>query len=182
MNLIDLIWHFFIDPVEWSNGFLYFFSTLAQCAASFAALVAVFAVFRFQANGDIVQRLCDEAAAWLEYRGETRQSDRVSQVLIHKRLKEVCEGTRPYSLAEAKILLERLESAQEFPKKLAQKLSVPLKHWALICFFSALCLMIFEIKLLRREGLLWLAVIWLVVTTKYVFYEMRDFIQDCLKS
>ena len=55
------MYSFFIEIPPYSNGLLYFLSSLAQCSAAFVAFVAVFAVFRLQKNNELVQAVFELA-------------------------------------------------------------------------------------------------------------------------
>lgn len=175
-----LVVAFFVNPVEYSSGFLYFFSSLAQCAAAFAALIAVFAVFRFQANGDIIKNLYEDINDWLVTKGRSSYIDHDRQGLIHAKIKAFSEQGN--DAEQALVLYNRLKAVEAFPKTLAYNASKPLSHWAYICFFSLLFLILFEVTTLRTRGWQYLASVILITATVRVFFETKDFVQDCLKS
>ena len=171
---------FFTKSVEYSNGFLYFFSSLAQCAAGFAALVAVFAVFRFQANNDIVRKLYEEINDWLVIKQRSSYSDHDQQGAIYKKIKAFSE--QKDDAKEARVLFDRLKAVEEFPKTLANNASKPLRHWVYVCFFSLLVLVIIELSYFRTRGLQYFFSAILIITTINVFFETKNFIQSCLRS
>ena len=74
------------------TGLYYFFSTLAQCAAGFAALVGVFAVFRLQANAFSIEESYAHARRWMlsdlsstDINGKPRQQIKEALQRIQKR-------------------------------------------------------------------------------------------------
>ena len=157
-----------------STALWYFFSALAQSAAGFAALVAVFAVFRLQASASALEGLYRNVLNWFQIQGKFRPMD-VS--FSRDRIKhELAERTD----SEALDWKKRITQLEEYPKTLALRVSSPLKLWAYLFFFSL-------------SGMLWpswpgwwraagfLGAFVLIGVSVRALLVTRKFIQDCLK-
>lgn len=180
---MDLFIGFFLNSVNYYNGFLYFLSSVAQSAAAFAALVAVFAVFRFQANNDIIKGIYREINKWLVKQNRSSYIDRDPPELIRDKIEAAAqEKMTNVDITQAKSFYKRLESAEDFPKNLAYKVSKPLKQWAIICFLSLLALVVFDISVVRTKGSILLVAVALLGLTAHALHKTKKFVQECLRS
>lgn len=163
----------------------YFFSALAQCAAAFAGLVAVFAVFRFQAIKSEIQENYRAARYWL--RIETGQGYSEQKLReqpdkeIQKLLEEIRDRTvtHPYT-PMLKQSLESLQRSERLSGELAWKVSVPLRLWADIFVFSLIALVLSRFDV-RWAWAGFLAIAFSVCLVLYTLWRSKRFIQDCLK-
>ena len=100
----------------WSsqNTLWYFCSTLAQSAAAFAALVAVFTVFRLQALSAATEDAYRNAWDWFQRQGALRVMDvSFSKGRIMRELKG--RATEP---SEAQEWVSKIQQLESYPKSL----------------------------------------------------------------
>ena len=159
------------------NIFLYFFSTLAQCAAAFAALAAVFGVFRLQSSSLAVEDAYRDSWYWIRQRcGVMSPLDvNFSKKHIKDQLIAIKDGEIKY---EAEQWVRRINQLERFPQAVAYNVSVPLKLWAIV-FFTSLTSLLFS-----RWSECWFCVAVVVIElflTLAALSRTRTFIQDCLK-
>ncbi|GEM_PF-6598498 len=154
---------------------LYFFSALAQCAASFAALVGVFAIFRLQSNAARINEEYIYAKYWLMRDVGITQAEFLTSQEIKKRLTD--HYANPQIQISAKEVLGRILAAEEFNKKLVYKVSKPLKYWVVI-FIGSMTALPFAKWL---EGFVGAIVVFIsVFASSIALWKTRRFVQRCL--
>jgi hypothetical protein len=162
-----------------NNNLLYFFSALAQCAAAFAALVGVFAVFRLQANTTYLADTFLEAKYWLSLlKGSVAYQ--LPSVEIKKELENLDQdGVARQDLRPRAVLLRKhIGDIEAFSDRLPLELSKILKIWTAI-FILALTMCGFT-KLYEKS---WSAIVVLAVFLIGVIFavmQTASFIQKCL--
>ena len=169
---------------QFEAGYLYFFSSLAQAAAAFAALIAVFATYALQANFTITTNLVSQINRWLTshlYLG----GDMVGQEAI-KLLQDIVSGIKEERVKGDKVpaasFIEDYMNLAKLPSELPNDLGKPLIHWSLLFIISLFCLILFEIQAIRlRLFLIGACVALLVYTTWVIVSVTRPFIQKCLR-
>ena len=112
------------------NAPWYFLSTLAQCGAAFAALVAVFATFRLQVNRSLIEDAFTEAEKWV--RTQVGSNAMHTNEDVRNYLEDVCSRKRPGDGNIAGQLLKRIKHHEQFPGFLANELGTPLKLWTIV--------------------------------------------------
>lgn len=168
----------FVFQVIRETPLLYFFSALAQCAAGFAALVGVFAIFRLQANTSRIGEEYLFARHWLKMDASIGNADALTSQEVKRRLEDICAGrldTR--SLESAKQVLKRIKSAESFNEKLVYKVSRPLRYWAII-FIGSLSILPLVKWIEGAPGAL-VITLFLAGTTVALIKTGR-FVQQCL--
>ncbi|MFA5159221.1 MAG: hypothetical protein WC484_01800 [Candidatus Omnitrophota bacterium] len=161
------------------TNLLYFFSTLAQCSAAFAALAGVFAVFRLQWNESHIQEAYRRGNYWLSRQDQTHFHDSTPKYRIKERLDGWSQSTDKPAALEAKELLGAIQQRENETGKIGNALSMPLKMWFLI-FFLSLAILPF---LHWYEGIPGFIVITLFLL--FVFFAgiiTAKFVQTCLSS
>jgi hypothetical protein len=156
----------------------YFFSAVAQSAAAFAALVAVFATVRLQTNQAVIDDAYADAREWLRLH-DYRQAVDWTKAQIKEALKDITEGKRLGDKEAAAKQLNRLTDQEQFPKTLALRLSSPLKLWVYVFGLSAITL---PWKRLPERLIHFLVIPFLVLIAVVAIWETRNFIQDCLST
>ena len=160
---------------------LYFFSALAQSAASLSAIAAVFAVFKLQANQSVVRERYSEANDALNAGWHYRFSDSRLKADLKYKANEIKNDTTDGKREKAKLeeLLGRIEEAEKLSGELADQLACPLKLWVGI-FLSSLPM--FALAKLC-EG--WLGVLVagvFVLVSGVAVWRTKVFVQGCLQS
>ena len=142
--------------MEWisETSLLYFFSTLAQCAAGFAALIGVFAVFRLQANAPVIVEEYTAARNWLRRVCTISDTDSLPKYEVKNKLQRIERGELKLAPPEsAKNILIKINKAEKFDGKLVYQASLPLKLWAYIFLFSiGIILHYFACKIIYRTS------------------------------
>ena len=156
--------------------FLYFFSTLAQCAAAFAALAAVFAVFRLQSSSAAVEDVYRDSWDFIRRRFGVMSPLDVS--FSKKRIKEQLRKSDDKEAMQWLGLINRLE---QFPKTVAYKVSVPLKLWAVTFIISLVSLFCSGLSGCWFYAVVIVAVVEILLTVAALF-KTKTFIQECLKT
>ena len=157
------------------NAPWYFLSTLAQCAAAFAALIAVFATFRLQVNRNLVEDAIAEAEKWV--RTQVGRDANLTNESVKSYLDDVCSSTRTGDKNKADQLLKGIRHHEGFPGFLANELGIPLKLWTVV-FIGSVSPLPF------RQLPLWLVLF--VVAPVLAFFttlallSSNTFIQACL--
>ena len=157
---------------------LYFLSSIAQCAAAFAALVAVFSVFRLQANSSAEKDMRAEIKAWLVEAREMVSHDYDGTDALLKNLNNI-DPKQPYK-GDACEYYKKLTALNIYPSKLNYKVSVPLKYWAILFGVSILLLPFFSISFCQKTSLYWFFVGLLTLLSAKCLWDTREFIQECL--
>lgn len=121
------------------DTFRYFLSALTQSAAAFAALTAVFAVFRLQVSQNLLRERLSEAKSWLAG-WNPPQAFVFSDAQAKEQLKNVQRDRKP----RADDLLSEIKRWEDLNERLPNELRLPLKWWAYLFFFSLLGLAISE--------------------------------------
>ena len=124
-----------------NTNLLYLFSALAQCAAAFAALVAVFGVFRFQANASELANLFSESRYHLSHVHSARALDfPKSEVIRRLRDLDIDTAARQDLRPRAIELHKRITQIEEMDDRFPNEVGKLLKFWTLIFLFSiAMC-------------------------------------------
>lgn len=171
---------------EYSNTFLYFFSSLAQSAAAFAALVAVFATFRLQVSSSMAEKLFDRAVSWLVEGGVLNRNDSRDPMFIKKKLSEIIKGQHFSGNTEkeqyAQNLSNQISLFETFQGDMGNRLSEPLKLWLWTFLLSLIAILVFHFSIARSVGSLAGVSISLAVLTVYSVWKSGKFIQDCLSD
>lgn len=160
---------------------LYFCSALAQSSAAFSAIVAVFAVFRLQANNSAIQDRYSEGRDCLHMGWKYRESDaRVKRELEYKayELKDDSDSGKK-AREEAKVVLQKINDAEALNGRLANEVGGPLKLWGGIFLFSLGILSVAGFYPGRRG---FLVVAGFLVATTFAIWRTKRFVQRCLKS
>ncbi|MFH0986348.1 MAG: hypothetical protein V1882_12605 [Candidatus Omnitrophota bacterium] len=171
-----------------STQLLYFFSTLAQCAVAFAALIGVFAIFRLQTNSSIVIQKHREAAEWLRSKKDARsllqiQIEAVDSEChegVKKELRRISDKVDIYSLdlmGEANRHMSEIDDAERFPDALSNLISYPLKLWASL-FLVSIAAIPFTKPI--KGGFDLIVCIVVIFLTGYLLLETKKVIQKCL--
>ena len=161
-----------------STNLLYFFSTLAQCAAAFAGLAGVFAIFRLQANASKIGEVYISARFWLRTSGERNNADSLPTQEVKRLLNEIKEGGKDESQRKsAEQVLEGIFSVEAFNQKLVLKVSKPLRLWAYIFIFSLA--LIPSVKWYEGSSGAFVVVAFLSVSV-VALYTTGRFVQRCL--
>lgn len=157
---------------------LYFFSSLAQCAAGFAALIGVFAVFRLQANTSSIVEEYTHAMAFLRINIGLTNLDGQTKSEIKHILNSLSNGSiRPGHHEAAKKILNTIDQGEQFNRNLVFEASIPLKVWAYIFIYSMV--IIFCSKLILNF-LAFIVILISMLATLYVLFLTKKFIQKCL--
>ena len=162
------------------NTLWYFFSALAQSAAAFVGVIAVFGVFRFQANASALEDKLRDVTAWITRTSHLRTTDLAfSKEDIKKVLSEFSGDPEKEKKAKASQWVAQIKVLEDAPKKLAQKMAVPMKSWAYV-FFASLAFLLWPASgfLGKLVGLL--LVIAILLWVAWVLWKTREFIQGCL--
>ncbi len=152
---------------------LYFFSALAQSAAAFAALVAVFAVFRLQANAAAIVQKYLEAKHWLKHVAKSSTVDGISDAQV----KQVLDA-EALLRSEARQLLDKIVKAESVNSTLANTVSGPLKWWACIFLLSLGALPVSKLLTSWRAIAI---VAGFVIAAARALQITRRFVQECLR-
>ncbi len=162
----------FVQSVD-KTILLYFFSALAQCAAGFAALVGVFAVFRLQANSAHISEEYALAKHWLKVQNSMHGADSFTSQMVKSELENL--NIVPDSLADW--YLKKICTAEAFSKKLTYKASKSLRWWGLIFFFSLAGVSFAK----ALEGILGIiAIAGFLLVIGIALWKSKRFIQKCL--
>ncbi len=176
--------------LDYSAWPLYFFSTLAQSAAGFAALVAVFAVYRLQSNITIMEALRIETREWLLKNGRTVSQDPQNIDYLLIKLDEIIRDSSSANRPHALKLRQKILVMQELPKKLPYMLSCPLKMWGFAFILSLGYLAIpgiyptvlnkFPMLNLYAKPFTIVVPVLLTVFALFALWKSKRFVQDCL--
>ena len=165
-----------------SNNILYFFSTLAQCAAAFSSLSAVFAVFRLQADDDIVIETYSKARKWLADRGCRTTLEQKEQV--ESFLQDIIDGKKKVDdkgsgtgKEGAKKQLNNIITQKSFRDVLIKRLKDPLELWIGVFIFSMVAL---SVEKFSFEAFYYLALPFVTLMTFFAVWTTYTFIRDCL--
>ncbi len=157
------------------NAPWYFLSTLAQCAAAFAALVAVFATFRLQVNRNLVEDAIAEAEKWV--RTQVGRDANLTNESVKSYLNDVGSSVRTGDKNTAGQLLKHIRHHEAFPSFLANNLGIPLKLWTMVFIGSVSPL---PFRQLPLWFVLFVAGPVLAFFTTLALLSSNTFIQACL--
>lgn len=169
-----------IGNAEWlsETSLLYFFSALAQCAAGFAALIGVFAVFRLQANAPAIVEEYSAAKNWLHTACTLRDAVTFPRKEVRNKLQEIIDQKwKPASPEAATKILLKINEAEEFDRKLAYEASWPLKLWGGIFLFSIGIIPYTKLYLGLPGVVVFLFFITFVI---WALFMTKRFVQKCL--
>lgn len=159
------------------QSFLYFFSSLAQCAAGFCALVGVFAVFRLQANAININESYDAARAWLRVAHSLNNTSTFTRTTVRKELQEIIN--RLSGRTEAIDVLEKIKLNEKFDFDLIYHCQWPLKAWGLIFIISLGCLPFAQYLTKSNSSALFVA-IGFIISIAISLYGTAKFVQRCM--
>lgn len=159
----------------------YLFSAIAQSAAAFAAFVAVFAIFRLQANDNDIEEKYKEVRRWLIQKklGEYEIYNKILSMpkkIIKAELKKMTQLDQITYGAEVNSILEDIKETEGYTGKLVYDASRPLKEWAFIFLLSLLGLSIVSNSKIWGTLFAWLILIIIILT----LIDTKKFIQKSL--
>ncbi|MBI3314055.1 MAG: hypothetical protein HYZ83_07450 [Candidatus Omnitrophica bacterium] len=177
MNILTEIFLFLEELIN-QTSLLYFFSTLAQCAAAFAGLVGVFAIFRLQAQSSRIGEEYASAKHWLRTSPGVGNAEALSPIETKNWLEKIKKKEWQGNFSEfAGQVLERLLEVEKFNERLVYKVSKPLTWWAVIFLLSLMLIPISK----WTEGLAGLlVVIMFLLVSGVALWKTKRFVQQCL--
>jgi len=155
------------------------FSAIAQSAAAFVALIAVFTVFRLQLGYNLANEIYSKIRYFLIFK--IHLNDRAIEKAGKKDLKEHLSlfiNQNRAEKEEGQRLLDEIEKAEKEIDDIALKTSFPMKMWGIIFFCSIFTLAI-------SESLLLIGNILAIICVGYIYLTLlktKVFIQECLKA
>lgn len=171
--------NWFISPSSsYPNSARYFFSSLAQCAAAFASLLAVFATFRLQSDTSILIQLHEKAIVWLHRNGFLELSDQTDREFLKGKLKIAI----PYKGVYAQNLHGDIVYLEKSLNDIPDGLSWPTKHWAGFFFAALVAIPLFSFKCLQVKIFFILSIATLSFWTFWALFSAKNFVQMCLAS
>ena len=183
MNLVSDYTNTYLATIT-ETHLLYFFSALAQCAAGFAALVGVFAIFRLQTNSAAVSERYEEAKYWycVTVRGGFQNLELPDSIIKERLQGSLGEKNQaPERKSQTERLLNRIKNAEGFEKKMYNAVSKPLKLWAYIFLFSMAITPNLRLYEKSLAGFIAIGIYLLFVVV--ALWKTKVFIQNwCLKS
>lgn len=164
--------------MEWIDvtTLLYFFSSLSQCAAGFAALIGLFAVFRLQANTLTIAEEYTAARNWLCTIRKLSDTQTLPRRDVRTHLERSKDGRPQYSEQANNILL-RIDEAEDFDRELVFETSRPLKLWGYIFIFSIGIIPFAELYK-GRPGIIAFFIFFAFAI--WALFLTRKFVQKCL--
>lgn len=177
MSWLDSLANLIAVPID-ENTLYYFFSTLAQCAAAFVAVIAVFAVFRLEANNREIEQRYLEAKNWLEFRARRQGAMGMADTTVEEELRTIRDGTAAYN-QDAGDRLTRIVRARERRERLGDKVAWPMLLWGCI-FILGLPLIVASEKYAMSWG--FVGVVCAVLGTGFALRETKVFVQASLQS
>jgi hypothetical protein len=163
-------------PID-GNALHYFFSALAQCAAAFVAVIAVFAVFRLEANNREIEQRYLEAKNWLAFRAHQQDAMGMADTTVEQRLREIQLSTIAYN-QDAGERLARIDRTKKRREWLGDQVAWPMLLWGSI-FILGLLLIVASEKYATSWG--FVGVVCAVLGTAFALHETKVFVQASLQ-
>ncbi len=158
-----------------TTTYLYFFSALAQCAAGLMALVAVFVVFRLQANSAEIIENYGVAKSWLRHANYIIQ-DTTPQIEIDENLKREINNKKD---TKAQQIYGQIQGIKKIKNTIVDQVIYPLRIWATILLLSLV--LVFLADLSQCYAVLFITItIVTLAGTGYALLSTMRFMRWCL--
>lgn len=179
---------------------LYFFSALSQCAASFVAIVAVFVVFRLQANDRAIEEQCVPARQWFltypasdiqDLRSKFRIPNNLSlgpvlatlpRIDLEEILQKIVDNPSAPGDAKthARLLRSSIRDRVTTGELIKAALSLPMKLWGWMFLLSLSITPFLQRYEYCSTGLLVVALY--SIGAVIALWKTKMFVQDCLRK
>lgn len=173
-------WLFAHPMSHYPSGALYFFSSLAQCAAAFAALLAVFATFKLQSDSSLLIQRHQQAVDWGHRVGFLNQYDPTDIGFVLGKLKHEIEQRNSNS-SFAKELFEEIEKLVKSSTEIPRDLALPSWHWAVLFLTALVSIAVFSLTHFQYRILFLAAIGGQIGWIFWTLLLTRDFVQKCLR-